>query len=270
MAASSVFQFGEVRAEFPVPVLNERAVRAGAGILFVLAFIGFMNSWLLGDFRPTRWFVMVFVLDMSLRVLVSPRWSPSLILGQWVVRHQTPDWVGAAQKRFAWGIGLALGLVMVWLMVVTTTMGPLNLLLCGTCLLLMFFESAFGICLGCKLYTLFSRTPAQLCPGGVCDLPAEKGGPPRGAQWLVLGLSLLFALGAARWVVESATAPVRDNGLPDDSWADELPAPTGAASHAASAAPATPSAAEAERCKVPEFAKAIGHEQKWKMHNGCL
>ena len=27
--------------------------------------------------------------------------------------------------------------------------------------------------------------------------------------------------------------------------------------------------AEAERCKVPDFAKAIGHEAKWKLHNNC-
>jgi hypothetical protein len=32
-------------------------------------------------------------------------------------------------------------------------------------------------------------------------------------------------------------------------------------------APQDPS--EAERCKVPEFAKKIGHEQQWKLHNGC-
>jgi hypothetical protein len=27
--------------------------------------------------------------------------------------------------------------------------------------------------------------------------------------------------------------------------------------------------AEAERCKVPDFAKALGHEEKWKLHNNC-
>jgi hypothetical protein len=35
----------------------------------------------------------------------------------------------------------------------------------------------------------------------------------------------------------------------------------------ASAAPQDP--AEVERCQVPEFAKKIGHEQQWKLHNGC-
>jgi hypothetical protein len=24
-----------------------------------------------------------------------------------------------------------------------------------------------------------------------------------------------------------------------------------------------------ERCRVPEIAKQLGHEEKWKLHNGC-
>jgi hypothetical protein len=28
-------------------------------------------------------------------------------------------------------------------------------------------------------------------------------------------------------------------------------------------------AAEAERCKVPDFAKTLGHEDKGKFHNNC-
>ena len=74
-----------------------------------------------------------------------------------------------------------------------------------------------------------------------------------------------LAVGAARWVVATDVAPVRDSGMPDDSWANDLPAAPAASGAAASAV----SAEEAERCKVPEFAKAIGHEQKWKLHNNC-
>jgi hypothetical protein len=38
----------------------------------------------------------------------------------------------------------------------------------------------------------------------------------------------------------------------------------------ATAATAQPvSAEEAERCKVPAFAIAIGHVEKWKLHNDC-
>ena len=43
--------------EYGVPVLNERAVRAAAGILFFFAMVSFMNAWLTGNFAPTRVFV---------------------------------------------------------------------------------------------------------------------------------------------------------------------------------------------------------------------
>ena len=49
-----VFGFGEAVAGYDVPVLNEREVRAAAGILFVFALVSFMNSWLMGNFRLTR------------------------------------------------------------------------------------------------------------------------------------------------------------------------------------------------------------------------
>jgi hypothetical protein len=39
------------------------------------------------------------------------------------------------------------------------------------------------------------------------------------------------------------------------------------ASTSPSTAPIDP--AEIERCKVPDFAKAMGHEEKWKLHNNC-
>ncbi len=85
--------------------------------------MSFMNAYLLGNYQPTRLFVIVFLIDMTLRML-NPRWAPSMIVGQWVVRNQTPEWVGAPQKRFAWGLGMALGLVMLNLMVLNQTHGP--------------------------------------------------------------------------------------------------------------------------------------------------
>ena len=33
--------------------------------------------------------------------------------------------------------------------------------------------------------------------------------------------------------------------------------------------PASFDPAEVERCKVPQFARALGHEEKWKLHNNC-
>ncbi len=249
------FQFGQHVDGCPVRVVNERAVRAAAGLLFVPAFISFMNAMLLGNFQPTRLFVVVFMLDMAIRLFINPLWSPALILGQWFVRHQTPEWSGAAQKRFAWGLGLLLGASMFWLMVINQVVGPINMLVCGTCLLLMFFECAFGICLGCKLYNLFNKDQAQLCPGGVCEVPPTKGIGLKFGQLMVL-LAFAVVIGmTGRWVNQTG-AQVRPYG--------GMAAPSVAASASGTADPA-----QNERCAVPEFAKAIGHEAMWKLHNKC-
>ena len=252
----NILAFGEHIDGYPVRVVNERAVRAAAGLLFFPAVVSFMHSFLLGNFQHTRLFIIVFLIDMTLRVL-SPRWSPSMILGGWIVRHQTPEWVGAPQKRFAWGLGLLLGLAMLWLMVFNRYMGPLNMLICATCLTLMFFETAFGICLGCKLYNLFNREKAQLCPGGVCEVPAQRRGWGLPLPQAVVLLAFVGVAAAAKGWVDD-TGPLQ--GFDDMATLEDmgLRPTTGAAS-----------ADEARRCEVPAFAKAIGHEEMWKRHNGC-
>lgn len=246
---TTLFQFGEHHPDYPVRVINEREARAGAGILFFLALIAFMNAWLSGDFAPTKLVVIGFFADFFIRVLVHPRYSPSLVLGRLAVRNQIPEYVGAPQKRFAWAIGLTLATVMLYLVVFNNVRGPINILVCALCLLLLFFETAFGICIGCKLYNLFNKEQAQLCPGGVCEVKDRQ--PIQfvsGAQYaavavFLVGLSLAATL---------------------------MPQPPAAPAAAADGAPAQPrSAAEEERCRVPEFAKKIGHEEKWKLHNGC-
>ena len=187
--ASPLFQFGQHHPDYAVPVLNERAVRASAGILFFFAMISFMNAWLIGNFQPTKVFVVVFLTDFGIRLFINPLWAPSLIVGQWATARQQPEWVGAPQKRFAWGIGFVLALAMLYLMVLNNVVGPINLLVCGLCLSLMFFEAAFGICLGCKVYNAFSKNKAQLCPGGVCEAPA----PRTRLSWAQTAVVLAFA-----------------------------------------------------------------------------
>lgn len=249
---ASWFSFGEQVAGQPVPVLNERAVRAGAGLLFLFAMIAFMNAWLTGNFEPTRIFVVAFLVDFALRLFVSPRHAPSLIVGQWLVRRQQPEWTGAPQKRFAWAIGFALALVMLWLVVIRQVVGPVNLLVCAVCLTLLFFESAFGICIGCKLYAWLRREALQACPGEACVAKPDPRLQPRWPQGLVV-LAFLGLVAATAHTLEPSSATLRATSAVQP--------------------PATASATDGnagERCKVPEFAKAIGHEEMWKRHNNCL
>ena len=60
------------------------------------------------------------------------------------------------------------------LMVVLNTFSVITGITCLICLILMFFETAFGICIGCKLYSLFNKENAQYCPGEICDIKNKQ------------------------------------------------------------------------------------------------
>jgi hypothetical protein len=166
--------FGEVVDGYAVRVLNEREARAGAGILFVFAILSFLYAFRTMDFRYTSIFITFFMVDFFIRVVVNPKYAPSLIVGRFFVSRQKPEYVGAAQKRFAWSIGLALSVVMFALVVIMEMMTPIKIYICVTCLILLFSETAFGICIGCVLYNLISKTPPTLCPGGVCEVRVKE------------------------------------------------------------------------------------------------
>ena len=162
-------RFGEDVAGYDIPVLNEREIRAGAGILFVIMFVAIMTAVLKGNFILLKYAVTIFLTDILIRVLVNPRYAPSLILGRLMVRGQTPEYVGAQQKKFAWIIGIVLAAVMFALTVVVNSFSPITGLICLICLVFLFFETSFGICLGCKVYSLIYKEKAQYCPGEVCE-----------------------------------------------------------------------------------------------------
>jgi hypothetical protein len=249
---SKVLQFGEQMPQYPVPVLNEREARAGAGILFLVAIVAFMNAWFYGDFTPTKLVVIGFFSDFLIRVFVNPKYAPSLVLGRIAVRRQQPEYVGAPQKRFAWLIGFVLAACMMYLVVFRNVRGPVNLLICALCLLLLFFESAFGICIGCAIYNLLNKDKAQLCPGNVCE-PGER--------------SAIQTVGFAQFAVVAAFFG-GIFGLADVI-AGKPNATLPGASTAAAAQSEAARKAEEERCKIPDFAIAMGHVEKWKLHNNC-
>lgn len=166
----ATFQFGEVVDGYAVPVLNEREIRAAAGILFVATFLSLLFILFANNFIPIKFVIPVFLADLLVRVFVSPRFSPTLIVGRLIVGNQTPEYVAAAPKRLAWMIGIALSSMMFVLMVVMNTYSPITGITCLVCLIFLFFETAFGICLGCQFYKLVYRREPVLCPGEVCDV----------------------------------------------------------------------------------------------------
>ena len=166
----SIIKFGEDVEGYRIPVLNEREIRAASGILFVFALMSLLMIGFRGDFMLAKYFVIIFFSDFVLRVFVNPRFSPALIIGRLIVSRQTPEYVGAAQKKFAWKIGISLAGIMLILMVFLNSYSVITGLICLICLIFLFFESAFGICLGCLFYGWFYKDKAQYCPGEICEL----------------------------------------------------------------------------------------------------
>jgi hypothetical protein len=167
---SKVKQFGEKVEGYTIPVLNEREVRASAGILFLLVFISIMLAIFKGNFIMLKYFIIGFLVDFIIRIFINPKYSPTLILGRLIVSRQVPEYVGAVQKKFAWVIGLFLAVIMLFLVVIVNSFSVITGLICLICMVFLFFESAFGICLGCLTYGWFYGKKAQYCPGEVCDL----------------------------------------------------------------------------------------------------
>lgn len=208
----SVIQFGERVEGYVIPVVNEREVRAAAGILFLATFLSLMFILFKGQFMPIKYVITLFLTDFLIRVLVNPRYSPTLVLGRLIVRNQVPEYVGAQQKKFAWIIGIVLSATMFVLMVAMNTYSVITGLICLTCLVFLFFESAFGICLGCMVYPWISRERAQYCPGEVCDVK-ERHDIQRTSwvQLLVLAAFVLYAAGVIN--VVNTKVPTRPHAL---------------------------------------------------------
>ncbi len=167
---NKTIQFGEHVEGYNIPVLNEREIRAAAGILFLIMFISILVVVFTSNFTMLKYAVTIFLTDIIIRVLINPKFSPFLILGRLIVRKQVPEYVGAPQKKFAWIIGLVLSSLIFFLSNVVNSYGPITALVCLICLVFLFWETAFGICLGCKFYSWFYKDKVQYCPGEICEL----------------------------------------------------------------------------------------------------
>ena len=171
---SKIFKFGEDVEGYEIPVLNEREIRAAAGIIFVMMFTAIQLAAVVGSFTMLKYGIVIFLSDMLIRVFINPKFSPTLILGRLIVKNQMPEYVGAPQKKFAWIIGLILSTTIFIHIVVFNAYSPITGIICMICLCFLFFETSFGICLGCMFYPLFFKNKVQYCPGEVCDVKSKQ------------------------------------------------------------------------------------------------
>src|SRR6476620_6520755 len=127
---NKLIQFGEKVEGYNMPVLNEREIRASAGILFLAMFISLMLVMFKNNFLPIKYVITIFLIDFIIRVFINPKFSPTLIIGRLIVSNQVPEYVGAQQKKFAWLIGIILSGTMFIFMVVVNSYSPITGVIC--------------------------------------------------------------------------------------------------------------------------------------------
>lgn len=181
------FGFGEFDPEVGYKVLDERIVRGNAGVMLLVGIVAFVNGFVIRNFSVLPWLSGFLAFNFAVAVLINPKFAPTMIVSKWMVGDQVPLPIGAIQKRFAWTLGLALSLAIFglsFLLIGDPTWFNAVCMLCLICLTLLYMETAFGVCVGCKLYFtaidigLMKKpeiTPA--CMGGACevDLGANTG-----------------------------------------------------------------------------------------------
>ena len=160
-------------------VFDENQVRAAAGLTLALGAVAFSYAYLAKIYLPIQAVTTLFFIEFLIRVSWGIARSPLGLIAGLMTRRDTPHWVSAKPKRFAWSLGLAMSLAM---MLITNggIRGPLPLTICLICLTLMWLEAVLGLCLGCEMHRFLVRwgwmqpdKDFEICSNGACTVPAH-------------------------------------------------------------------------------------------------
>ena len=176
----SKISFGEYIEGTNYKVLDERRMRGSAGLMLLLGLIAFINGFILQNFIVIPYIAGFLMLNFIIGIFINPKFSPTIFIARLFVYKQSPLPIGAIQKKFAWSLGLGLSVVIFTLslfLVNDISFFDPVCLLCLICLVLLYFESVFGICIGCKIYYLFIslklfKEPKEKpnCMGDACKI----------------------------------------------------------------------------------------------------
>ncbi|WP_461636975.1 DUF4395 domain-containing protein [Labilibaculum euxinus] len=180
----SIVSFGEHVDGIGYKVLNEREVRASAGILFIMGLVAVVAGVFFQNYTPIPYVSGFMMLSFLISVFINPKYAPSNIIARLIVIKQEPIYIGAVQKKFAWSLGLAISSVVFFLSIplqIDPTIFESVCMLCLLCMLLMFVETAFGICVGCQLYFLAVKLKLMKqpdvkpnCMGNSCEVQTAE------------------------------------------------------------------------------------------------
>lgn len=171
------FKPDSILSESSIPFINERALRARAGLMFlvpvILLFIrldhGNHDEIIVNAINGAaiaREYSHAFAYSLIFFVMyemISPMFvktahlSITSALGAFFTKNQQPIYQVMRPKVFAWSIGLILA-ILCQISLYYTVMQSIAFYFLATCLLFMWLESACGICAGCYVYYVLVRT----------------------------------------------------------------------------------------------------------------
>ena len=267
---SSIFSFGEKIDKYDYKVINEREARASAGIMFLLGLLSLFSVFTLKTMFWAELFSITFIIEFIIRNFINPKYAPYMLIASFIVANQEPEWVEAKPKRFAWFLGLLLGIWMAYY-VVTNVYDLTRLLICVACLILLYLEAVFGICLGCIIYKKLN-IKVQNCPGGVCEVKEKRDfGLKRRLAFLVVNIAIFYALfyylnnikydhyfDHLFMTQEEIDNAEFENEDFDDEESEKTPAKS-----------SQKDAKTDKNCTPPQWAIDMGHKDMWLEHNGC-
>lgn len=161
----------------PYWVVNEKAVRLNAWIIFIIWVIVFIYTIITRDLFYLSIILPVLFLDFFLKISVWPSYSFFSILSNYLVKNKEKEYVWAKQKRFAWAIWFIMSWLTMTLIFLFWICFLIPMLLCLWCLIFMFLEAFYWYCVWCTIYVFLrdkwyikKEKYAPVCAWWVCEL----------------------------------------------------------------------------------------------------
>ncbi|SEH05303.1 Uncharacterised protein [Candidatus Venteria ishoeyi] len=76
--------------------------------MFLFGLVAFINGFILQNFIVIPYISGFLLFNFLIGIFINPRFAPTMFIATWIVSKQTPLYVGAIQKRFAWSLGVGL------------------------------------------------------------------------------------------------------------------------------------------------------------------
>ena len=129
--------------------INENVTRLNALVTFIVASI-FV-------FTPFKWILFVLPVDFALRAWIGGRYSPVGQMNRFLVAsfNLGESLINEGPKLFAARIGLILSALTLLSFIVGFNLVAYSL--GGILIVFSLLEAAFGFCVACKIYPIFSR-----------------------------------------------------------------------------------------------------------------